>query len=171
MGIMEERLKILKTMNKASGKIDLNTFSAMVDMSRARTLGFLQGLVKMGLIGKVDRGYCITPQGKIASKELTSIPQDKWFLFNNAEGKYTGYAAKNLKEFIEILGKVDAKSLEFHVFRRDFEKWIISIFNDTELAIVFAKARESRLIGENLREELQSATADRYSKFEKLLAS
>lgn len=168
---MEERLKILRTMNNATGKVDLNGFSGMVGMSRGRTLGFLQGLVKMGLIKKAEGGYSITSEGKIALKELSPVPQENTFFFNIAVGQHTGLSAKSLKEFLEILGKVDARSVEFHISRGDFEKWLIAVFNDTELANAFIKARESKLSGENLRKELQTATAARFGKFEKLLGS
>jgi hypothetical protein len=168
---MEERLKILRTMNSATGKVDLNGFSAIVSMSRGRTLDFLQGLVKMGLIKKVEGRYSITLEGKIALKELLPVPQGNEFFFNIAIGQYTGLSARSLKEFLEILGRVNARSLEFHVSRSDFEKWIVVVFNDTELANAFMKARESKLSGENLRKELQSATTARYGKFENLLTS
>ncbi len=168
---MEERLKILRTMNGTTGNVDFKEFLGMVGMSRGRTLGFLQGLVKIGLIKNVEGRYSITLEGKIALKEHNPVPQENEFFFNIAVGQYTGLSATSLKEFLEILGKVDAKSLEFHVFRGDFEKWLLAVFNDTELANAFVKARESKLSGENLRKELQSITAAKYGKFAKLLAS
>jgi len=168
---MEERLKILRTMNGTTGNVDFKGFSGMVGMSRGRTLGFLQGLVKMGLIKNVEGRYSITLEGKVALKELSPVPQGNDFFFNISVGQYTGLTAKSLKEFLEILGKVDVRSLEFHVSRGDFEKWIIAVFNDTELANAFMKARASKHSEENLRKELQSVTAARYGKFEKLLAS
>ena len=161
----------MRTMNNATGKVDLNAFSAMIGMSRGRTLGFLQGLVKMGLVKKVEGGYSVTDEGKVALKELIQVPQGSEFFFNIAVGQYAGLSAKTLKEFLEILGKVDARSLQFHVSRGDFEKWIVGVFSDTELANAFIKTRELKMSGETLRKELQRVTVARYCKFEKLLAS
>ncbi len=168
---MEERLKILRTMSIATGKVDLNGFSGMVGMSRGRTLGFLQGLVKMGLIKKAEGGYSLASEGRIALKELSPVPQENTFFFNVAVGQHTGFSARSFQEFLEILGKVDVGSLEFHVSRGDFENWLVVVFGDTELANAFKKAGESKLSGANLRKVLQAATAARFGKFEKLLAS
>lgn len=167
---MEERLKILKVMNAVTGKVGLKEFTEMVDLTLGQMLGYLQGLVKAGFVRKVDGRYSITGDGKIAIKSLSPVPEGMEFHFYDGIGQYTGFSAKSLKEFCEILKKVNVGVLEFHIFRGDFENWITSVFGDTEFTNEIMRIRKSGQSGENLRKEIQGVTEARYKKFEKLLS-
>jgi len=168
---MEERLKVLKVMDEVTGKVGLKEFAEMVDMSVGRALGYLEGLVKTGFVRRIERRYSITAEGKIALKALRPVPEGMEFHFYTGIDQHTGFSAKSLKEFCELLKKVDTRALEFHVYRGDFEKWITNVFNDTKLTNEIAGMRESKLSGESLRNTTSNATSARYSKFEKLLIS
>ncbi|MFQ6080975.1 MAG: DUF5752 family protein [Candidatus Bathyarchaeia archaeon] len=167
---MEERLKILRVMNEITGKVGLKEFTEMVGLTLGQTLGYLQGLVKAGFVRKVERRYSITEEGKIALKALSPVPEGMEFHFYTGIGQYTGLSAKTLKDFCELLKKVDVGALEFHVSRGDFENWITSVFGDKEFANEITRIRESKLGGESLRNEILGATEARYNKFGKLLA-
>jgi len=166
---VEERLKILKVICGVTGKVGLKEFTEMVGLTLGQTLGYLQGLVKAGYVKKVGRKYSITGEGKIALKELSPILEGKEFHFYTGIDQYTGFSAKSLKDFYELLTKVNVGALEFHVSRGDFENWITSVFGDTEFANEIKGIRESAIGGESLRNEILRVVEARYNKFKKLV--
>jgi hypothetical protein len=85
---------------------------------------------------------------------LSDVPADKAFYFNTDVGVYTGKFATNLASFRDALRDVDVRSIEFHMGRGDFEKWI-EFLGDHALAREIAKLRGLR--GEELREGLIKA--------------
>ncbi|MEM3439589.1 MAG: DUF5752 family protein [Candidatus Bathyarchaeia archaeon] len=94
---------------------------------------------------------------------LSDVPADKAFYFNTDVGVYTGRCALNLASFCEILRDVDVKSIEFHMGRVDFEKWI-DFLGDSALSREIAKLRGRGLRGEMLRAELVAAVSKRLEK-------
>jgi len=61
------------------------------------------------------------------SRILRTLPREKAFYFFTSIGNYTGESASSLKEFMEKINEVNLKSLEFHLHRGDFEKWIAEV--------------------------------------------
>ncbi len=167
--MVEERLKILKVIYGITGKVGLREFKEMVGLTLGKTLGYLQGLVKAGYVKKVGRKYSITGEGIIALKGLSPIPKGKEFHFYTGIDQYAGFSAKSLKDFYELLTKVNVGALEFHVSRGDFENWLTSVFSDTELANEIKRIRESAIGGESLQNEILRVVGARYNKFEKLI--
>ncbi|MHC1635810.1 MAG: DUF5752 family protein [Candidatus Methanospirareceae archaeon] len=97
-------------------------------------------------------------EGKEGRKDLLRIlPEEEAFYFNLKDEanriSYTGLVARGLEEFVEILEKVDQRSIEYHFRKGDFYEWIKEIFGEEELAeeIKEIGIEES---GERLREEL-----------------
>jgi len=95
------------------------------------------------------------------TKILRTVPREKAFYFFTSIGNYTGVSAVSLKEFMEKINVVDVKSLEFHLLRRDFEKWISEVLQDNELAAEFRKLQEANLTGHPLRNRLYVAVSKR----------
>jgi hypothetical protein len=95
------------------------------------------------------------------NKILRTVPREKAFYFFTSIGNYTGVSAISLKEFMEKINVVDVKSLEFHLLRRDFEKWISEVLQDNELAAEFRKLQEANLTGYPLRNRLYVAVSKR----------
>ena len=60
------------------------------------------------------------------------VPYQEGFRFSRGIGDYTGQVATSLEEFAEMLRTVDSKSIDFHMERRDFEKWVLGIFGDED---------------------------------------
>ena len=82
----------------------------------------------------------------------TRILNDKEaFYFYTSIGNFTGYKAHSLKEFEQILCRVEQKSLEFHLFREDFEKWIRISLKEEELAKKVEALRKQNIKGKLLR--------------------
>ena len=94
---------------------------------------------------------------------LRTVPREKAFYFFTSIGNYTGESAASLKEFMEKINEVNVKSLEFHLYRGDFEKWISDVLQYEELAEEFRKLQKLNLTGEVLRSRLY-VTALRHLK-------
>ncbi|MGQ9461266.1 MAG: DUF5752 family protein [Candidatus Bathyarchaeaceae archaeon] len=93
--------------------------------------------------------------------EEEKLPQERAFYFFTSVGNYTGESAASLEEFIKITGKVDIKSLEFHLYRGDFEKWIAETLGDKGLAEAIKNLHDQKLVGENLRNQLHLIVSKR----------
>jgi len=65
---------------------------------------------------------------------LRKLRRENAFYFFTSIGNYTGQNAASLEEFVKKIGEVDDKSLEFHFYRGDFEKWVDEVLEDRELA-------------------------------------
>lgn len=164
--MMEERLKVLKVMSEVTGRLDLNEFARMVGLNSNQTVEHLQELVKVDLVRKVGSGYGITENGRVALKAFTQVPKDMEFHFYAGMGQPIGFAAKSLKDFYEKVKQVVVDSLEFHLYRGDFENWIRIVFKDTAFADEFKNMQKMQLKGEDLRKEIIKAAEARYG-FEK----
>lgn len=95
------------------------------------------------------------------TKILRTVPREKAFYFFTSIGNYTGTSASSLKEFTEKISEVNVKSLEFHLYRGDFEKWVVEVLQDTELASEIKRLQKLNLTGNNLRDQLNSAFSRR----------
>lgn len=85
---------------------------------------------------------------------LSALPREKAFYFFTSIGNYTGVSASSLKEFVDKIKEVNVKSLEFHLLRGDFEKWVSEVLQDNDLAGEIKKLQKSNLAGDNLRNQL-----------------
>ncbi|MEM3576946.1 MAG: DUF5752 family protein [Candidatus Bathyarchaeia archaeon] len=99
-----------------------------------------------------------------ASKILRTVPREKAFYFFTSIGNYTGVSACSLKEFLEKINEVNVKSLEFHLHRGDFEKWINEVLEDKELAEEIGKIQKMNLAGENLRNQLYMVISKEFKR-------
>ena len=158
----EEQLKVLKVMNEVTSRIDMNGFARMVGLNPHQTIERIQELVNTGLVRKVGGGYGITEKGKAILKVFAPVPKDASFHFYTAIGQPTGFSAESLKDFYEIVKRVVVESLEFHLYREDFENWIKAVFKDAALADELAKMKNSQLKGEDLRQEILKAIAAKF---------
>ncbi|MEM3579564.1 MAG: DUF5752 family protein [Candidatus Bathyarchaeia archaeon] len=102
------------------------------------------------------------------TKALKTVPREKAFYFFTSIGNYTGESASSLKEFMEKINIVNIKSLEFHLYRGDFEKWTAEVLEDKTLAEEISKLRLSNLSGNILREKLYNMVAKRLKELIKL---
>lgn len=159
---MEEQLKVLKVMNEVTSRIDMNAFARMVGLNPHQTIERVQELVNAGLVRKVGAGYGITEKGKAILQAFTPVPKDAAFHFYTAIGQPTGFSAESLKDFYEIVKRVAVESLEFHLYREDFENWIKAVFKDAALADELANMKSSQLKGEDLRKEILKAIAAKF---------
>lgn len=88
------------------------------------------------------------------SSNLKIVPREKAFYFFTSIGNYTGASASSLKEFMEKVNAVNVKSLEFHMYRGDFDKWVSDVLQDGELSADIRRLQRLNLMGEPLRNQL-----------------
>ena len=82
---------------------------------------------------------------------MRKVSKEKAFYFFTSIGNYTGEKAHSLEEFLEKIKEVDIKSLEFHLYRGDFERWIREVLGIKELAEKMDEIQKLNLRGETLR--------------------
>lgn len=75
-----------------------------------------------------------TSNKPLSSKILRKVPEQEGFHFYLGIGAPTGKTAISLVDFVEKLETVNVRSVNFHYPRRDFEKWVLDVLGDTELA-------------------------------------
>jgi predicted transcriptional regulator len=165
---MEERLRVLKGISEAVSRMNLNEFAQMVGLNPNQAMEHMQELAKAGFLRKAGGGYGVTEKGKVALKAFAPVPEDNEFIFYVGIGQPTGLQARTIKDFYEMVKQVDMASLEFHLYRGDFENWIRSACNDAAFADELANMKQAQLKGEALRAEITRTAEARYG-FEKLL--
>jgi carbonic anhydrase/acetyltransferase-like protein (isoleucine patch superfamily) len=97
---------------------------------------------------------------------IVAVPRDKSFYFDTGLGQYSGILATSIQEFLDALKIVPLESLEYHIGRRDFEKWTKDVLGSIQLADNIRTVRRSQLMGEDLRLQLVDVVkewADRVS--------
>jgi hypothetical protein len=99
-----------------------------------------------------------------SQKILRKLPRENAFYFFTSIGNYTGSSAASLEEFVKKILEVNVKSLEFHLYRGDFQKWIEEVLEDKILASDIKKLQQSKLIGNDLRDNLYLVVSKRYEK-------
>jgi hypothetical protein len=162
MGLIEAKMKILEALWESGTPMKSKDVAQKVGLGPAATTMHLLGLKKTGHVDTPQHGfYGITDLGKEviglpkldrghAGKILSPVPADKAFHFYTGMHQYTHVIAHSLAEFADKLQRIDIKSVEFHVSRRDFEHWVQSL-GDTELAKKLELIRNTHSHGEDLR--------------------
>ncbi|MFQ5999302.1 MAG: DUF5752 family protein [Candidatus Bathyarchaeia archaeon] len=95
---------------------------------------------------------------------LRKLPRENAFYFFTSIGNYTGEKASSLKEFVSKIKEVNVKSLEFHLYRGDFEKWVAEVLEDKELAEEIKSLQDLKPAGDELRDQLYLIVSKRYEK-------
>jgi len=107
---------------------------------------------------------------EIASKILRTVLYNNAFYFFTDIGQYSGELAASLADFCKKIKTIDAKSIDFHYKRRDFQKWIRGTIGDVYLANEINKIQIS-IQGEELRVKICQIVERRLAELKKLLAS
>jgi len=179
MGLVEAKMKILEKLWEEGQPMKSKEVAHKVKLGIAATTMHLLGLKKTGHVSTPQHGYyAITDLGKEAiglpridkahaTKILSHVPTDKGFHFYTGMHQYLGVHANSFSEFCEKIEKVNAKSIEFHVARRDFENWFQSL-GDAELAKKINVIHGLSLHGEELRKKVHEAAKLRLEELKRL---
>jgi len=99
---------------------------------------------------------------------MRTTPNEKAFYFFLDIGRYTGISARSLEEFYEKISIAPSKSLEFHLIRGDFEKWVREVLGDSRLADMIGSIDRS-LKNKKLRAVLKMKIRRRINQLRALL--
>lgn len=99
-----------------------------------------------------------------APRALRRVSREEAFYFFSSIGNYIGKSAASLEEFLEKIKEVNSKSLEFHFYRGDFERWVDEVLGDAGLAGRIKELRNQKLAGDLLKSELYQAVLKRYNE-------
>jgi predicted transcriptional regulator len=160
--LKEDQLKVLKALSEAKSRMDLNMFAEKVNLTPNETIGQMQALADEGFLRKVGGGFGMTEKGKAALKAFTAVGKEMEFHFYMGIDQPTDCIAESVGTFYMCITQVSVQSLEFHTYRDDFEKWLIDVCKDAELASHFEGAKATELKGEELRKELLGAIDAKY---------
>jgi DNA-binding MarR family transcriptional regulator len=181
---MEERLfqnKVLETLWEAGKPLKPQEIAETTGLGFSTLITHLQSLVKAGYVSTPKRGfYAITADGKEkigiteaerkrASTILSPVPLEKAFRFYKGASENLGVYASSLNDFCKKIKAVDLSSIEFHLFRKDFESWIRGGLGDSELANRIGMIRTMGLSSEDLRQKLYETIESRCRELEDLL--
>ncbi len=158
----EEQFKVLKTMSEATSRMDLNMFAMKMNLSPNQTLQQIQELAKEGFLKRVGNGYGVTERGKAALKAFTPVPEEMSFHFYLGNNQPADLNSQTLEEFYRVIKQVSAVSLEFHLYRGDFELWLKEACKEPELANEIGDVKATGLNGEKLRAEILKILDSKY---------
>lgn len=113
---------------------------------------------KIGDESKILAGSKLWPNTNVENGStvdgIVAVPRDKSFYFDTGLGQYSGILASSIEEFLGALKIVPLESLEYHIGRRDFEKWTKDVLGSVLLADNIRTLRRSQFKGEELRQQL-----------------
>jgi hypothetical protein len=179
MGLVEAKMKILEKLWEEGQPMKSKEVAQKIGLGIPATTMHLLGLEKTGHVLKPQHGYyAITDLGKEAiglpridkthaTKILSHLPTDKAFHFYTGIHEYSGVHANSLSDFCDKVEKVNVKSVEFHVSRRDFENWFKSL-GDAEFAKRMSVIHSMNLHGEDLRKKVHEAAKLRLEELKRL---
>lgn len=105
--------------------------------------------------------YACTACGKVFSSQKSLANHSSHhkgnltpFYFFTDIGQYTGIHAISLLDFYNKLRSLDAKSIDFHMNRGDFQNWIRDIGGFTSLVHDLDQLMKRGLDGESIRSRL-----------------
>lgn len=158
----EEQFRILKVMNEATNRMDINKFAEAVNLSPNQAIVKVQELANEGFLHKVGAGFGLTDKGKKSIKAFAVVSDELGFKFYVDVDKPLGFSANSLADFYRSVKKVASDSLEFHLYRGDFENWLREVLKNEDLAIAVGKLKADGLQDEDLRKGLLRAIETKY---------
>ncbi len=145
-----------------TGHVDINEFARRLGSSSAQIMQQMQTLAKAGFLKKVGGGFAITEKGKDILKATKVVPSNMRFDFYLTIGQPAGVYAASVKEFHDVVSAVSTISLQFHLYRGDFENWFQNVIGDAGFADEFVKIKATGLKDEELRRAIVKALELRY---------
>ena len=175
MSLTEAKMRVLEVIWEEDRPMKSNEIAQKLGFRIPATTMHLSGLRESGYVTTTRQGhYSITDVGKDAlgfpridkvraSKILSPLTVEKSFHFYAGLNQYLGVYANGLADFCDKIQKIDRRSIEFHVPRRDFEYWFKSL-GDEELAKRMSIIRGMILSGEELRKKIYETARHRYQQ-------
>jgi alpha-amylase len=105
-----------------------------------------------------------------AQRTLRQLPAEKGFTFFTEFARPTKTTVYSIREFQTALNTVDNRSIEFHMERGDFARWIRQVIDDEKLANQIANLTDKKTDDKNLRKTLVSMVKNRIDELEQIAA-
>ena len=99
---------------------------------------------------------------------LRELSRKNAFYFFTSVGNYTGYRAISLEEFATKIREVEIVSLEFHLYRGDFEKWADNVLEDNILTEKIRAVKLLEPVGNELRDQLDFTVTKRLEELKSI---
>jgi len=160
--LKDEQVRVLKTFNEATSRMDLNAFAEKVNLTANQTIHQIQELAKEGFLQRVGAGYSITQKGKTALKAFASVAKEQDFHFYFGLDQPSEFKADSLEQFYCAIKQIGVGSLEFHLYRGDFQNWLRDVFKEPDVTDEFERVKASELKGEDLRAEILKILNEKY---------
>jgi hypothetical protein len=101
-----------------------------------------------GVVRKIRLAPRLTPHVRHFAKYIdVPVSENRAFVFWS-DGSPTGERAKTLREFVNVLAHAPIKTLDGHLRRKDFSRWISGVFGDYTLGNSVSKLEEDYAGGE-----------------------
>ena len=97
---------------------------------------------------------------------LRRLPTEKGFTFFYEFARPTQRTVHSLYEFQSTLKVIDPKSIQFHMERGDFARWLNQVIGDGKLAEELTELSNKKLAGASLRKKIISAVKQRIKELE-----
>ena len=122
------------------------------------------GIVQLGELNRV------TPHVRHLHKYLIApLAKHQQFYFHPQAGEKGIRPAASLWEFSQTLPRLSAKTIRFHLERKDFERWVRDIIHDEELARQIRILDNRALSDEELIDTLCETVNQRFAELESLI--
>jgi len=108
----------------------------------------------------------LTPSS--SARILRTLSRENAFYFFTSVGNYTGQRAMSLEEFANKIREVKITSLEFHLYRGDFEKWADEVLEDSELTEKISDLKNLEPVRSALRDQLYVIVSKRLEELKTL---
>ena len=149
-------------MSEATNRMDLNMFAKAVNLNPSQAIADIQELAREGFLHKLNGGFGLTEKGKNCIKIFGLIQNNMVFYFYADVDRPLDFSAQSLEEFYGQIKQVISESIEFHLYRGDFENWLREALQDSELAEDFGTLKNKGLKGEDLRKAVLKTIDDKY---------
>ena len=180
MRMSQAKKRILKVLSNAQEPMKLQDVAKETGLGVSSVVMHLLWLGKAGYVSTPRKScYVVTDSGKeviaapkVDSKQvshmLRELPSDKAFHFYTGIDRYLGVYASSLADFCKKIMGVTPQSIEFHLWRGDFESWLHGL-GDAELAEKISLIRGMELSEEGLQEKMYNTVKSRCDELASLL--
>lgn len=178
MGMTEplekNEIDILNLIREAP-RMDLRSISSSLKMPIKNLRRSLSKLLRYGLVKYLDpekKAIEITQRGKfflekgdiriaIGYPPSSEVPDYVAFRFALNDGILTGDVAHSYEEFLNIIERIDSRSITFHLNRGDFDRWFGEVFRDRKLTTRIARLRARKQSSDKMRNRLVKILGER----------
>ncbi|MGB9894840.1 MAG: DUF5752 family protein [Thermoproteota archaeon] len=170
----EGYLTLLAHINE-KGETDVNELSSSTGVAKRDLVRAVKVLKKNMAVDFYEDKIKLTELGKFAleKKDIKivfgyasneKVPDYLSFKFFLGEGLFSGEVASSYHEFLEIIKRIDTRSILFHLYRGDFDRWFSDVFKDRKLAKKIVTLKDKLMPPNRVRDKLIRILEQRISE-------